>query len=287
MKQMNFLKITVYILPALLPLYLFWFLPIFVTLSISFTDWDYMSPWNSIHFLGFRNYTAVLCDERFYQCLVHTMIFSIGTVGCMIFTGFLLAQLVYEKKKDHPIMKFLLFSPWVTPMVTISIVWVYLLDQEQGLINQVLHFLNIRPLPWLTSSKLALISVMIVTIWKSAGYAMVIILGGLQRIPETHFEAAAMDGANALQRILYISIPEIRSTLWFLVFTGMVSSIRAYDQIQILTQGGPSGSTRTLIYYFYQLGFEEFDTGKASATSMIILMLTVGIQKSMSKIRNI
>ncbi|ETP71080.1 permease component of ABC-type sugar transporter [Lachnospiraceae bacterium JC7] len=271
------IKISLYILPACIPMLLFWFIPIFVTFGISFTNWDYMTELSRIRFLGVKNYISIFKDIRFYQCLLNTLAFTIGTVLPMMLIGFTLAQLIYSHKKEHPIFRILLFSPWVTPTVAISIVWIFLFDTDQGFLNQILSYLNVSKVPWLTSSKVALISVMLVTVWKSAGYAMVIFLGALHRIPKSLFEAASMDGAGTLEKIWFITLPEIRNTILFLIFTGTVSSIRAYDQIQILTQGGPSGSTRTLIYYFYQLGFEEFDTGKASATAIIILIITVSI----------
>lgn len=268
-------KITVlgFILPALIPLCVFWIYPICKAIWISFTDWDFMST--SIHFKGLENYMAVLKDPRFYEALRNTVIFTAGTLIPTICLGLLLALALSRKFHSSEILKFILFSPWITPTVAISIVWTWIYQPDGGLANQILALFHLPGLKWISSSDTAMLSVIIVTVWKSLGYAMIFYLSALEKVPKDLYEASAIDGAHSIRQFFDITIPSISPTTFFLTVITMINSLQAYDQIQILTQGGPSGSTRTLLYMYYQLGFQEFSMGKASAVAAIMMIITV------------
>ena len=173
------------------------------------------------------------------------------------------------------ILKFILFSPWITPTVAVSIVWTWIFEPDSGIANAILNFFGLPGLQWIKSSQTAMLSVIIVTVWKSLGYAMIFYLSALEKVPKELYEASEMDGAKGWQRFRDVTIPSISPTTFFLMIITMVNSLQAYDQIQILTQGGPSGSTRTLLYMYYQLGFEEFNMGQATAVSIILIGITV------------
>ncbi len=172
-------------------------------------------------------------------------------------------------------LQFILFSPWITPTVAISIVWTWIYEPDVGIANHVLKFFHLPALQWINSSSTAMLAVIIVTVWKSLGYAMIFYITALEKVPKELYEANALDGANSWQRFRDVTLPCISPTTFFLVIITMVNSLQAYDQIQILTQGGPSGSTRTLLYMYYQLGFEEFNMGQATAVAMILILITV------------
>ena len=179
-----------------------------------------------------------------------------------------------------------MFSPWITPTVAVSIVWTWIYNPDTGLANEVLKFFHLPALQWINSSNTALLSVIIVTVWKSLGYAMIFYLSALEKVPAELYEANSLDGANAWQRFRDVTLPCISPTTFFLLIVTMVNSLQAYDQIQILTQGGPSGSTRTLLYMYYQLGFEEYDMGQATAVAMVLVVITLilsGVQFLASK----
>lgn len=265
--------VIAFILPAVIPLIIFWIYPILRTLYISFTDWDYMSPQYSM--VGFNNYRFLFKDPRFYKALVNTAQFSLGTVIPTIVLGLGLALLLSKSMKGNGIFKFIVFSPWITPTVAISIVWSWIYEPNTGFANLVLNFFRLPALKWIASSDSAMLSVVIVTIWKSVGYAMIFYLSALEKVPEDLYEASSLDGARGLQRFRDVTIPCISPTTFFLVIITMVNSLQAYDQIQILTQGGPSGSTRTLLYMYYQLGFREFDMGQASAVAVVLIAITI------------
>ena len=273
-----------FILPALIPLAVFWIYPICRSLFISFTDCDYMSP--SYHFVFFDNFKRLLQDPRFYEALWNTLLFSAGTLIPTLAGGLFLALLLQKAFPGSGLFKFILFSPWITPTVAVSIVWTWIYNPDTGLANAVLKFFHLPALQWINSSNTALLSVIIVTVWKSLGYAMIFYLSALEKVPAELYEANSLDGANAWQRFRDVTLPCISPTTFFLLIVTMVNSLQAYDQIQILTQGGPSGSTRTLLYMYYQLGFEEYDMGQATAVAMVLVVITLilsGVQFLASK----
>ena len=262
-----------FVIPALIPLITFWIYPILKSIYISFTDWDYMSP--TYHFVFFDNFKALFRDQRFYDALWNTLVFTVGTLVPTIVLGLLLALLLQKSFKGSGILKFILFSPWITPTVAVSIVWTWIFEPDSGIANVILNFFGLPGLQWIKSSQTAMLSVIIVTVWKSLGYAMIFYLSALEKVPKELYEASGMDGAKSWQRFRDVTIPSISPTTFFLMIITMVNSLQAYDQIQILTQGGPSGSTRTLLDMYYQLGFEEFNMGQATAVAIILIGITV------------
>lgn len=266
-------SVMTFVVPALIPLTVFWIYPILRSMLLSLTDWDYMSP--SYFFVGLSNYVALFKDTRFYSALWNTFVFGIGTVIPTIIGGMILALLLQKAFRGDGIFKFILFSPWITPTVAISIVWTWIYEPDVGIANHVLKFFHLPALQWINSSSTAMLAVIIVTVWKSLGYAMIFYITALEKVPKELYEANALDGANSWQRFRDVTLPCISPTTFFLVIITMVNSLQAYDQIQILTQGGPSGSTRTLLYMYYQLGFEEFNMGQATAVAMILILITV------------
>ena len=269
----NLGAILFFVLPALIPLFIFWIYPILRSVWLSFTDWDFMTP--DYNFVWFKNYTSLFKDSRFYEALWNTLVFTAGTLFPTIIGGLGLALLLRKNFRGSGMFKFVLFSPWITPTVAISIVWTWIFREDGGLANLVLGFFGLPALKWISSSDTAMLSVIIVTVWKSLGYAMIFYLSALEKVPEELYEASALDGAKPWRQFLDMTLPGISPTTFFLMIITMVNSLQAYDQIQILTQGDPSGSTRTLLYMYYQLGFQEFKMGQATATAVIMIIITV------------
>lgn len=262
-----------FVLPALVPLLVFWIFPILKSIYISFTDWDYMSA--DYNFVFFDNFIALFKDQRFYDALWNTLLFCVGTLVPTIVLGLVLALLLQKAFRGSGIMKFILFSPWITPTVAVSIVWIWIYNPDTGIANALLDLLGLPELSWIKSSQTSMLAVIIVTVWKSLGYAMIFYISALEKVPKELYEASGMDGAKRLQRFRDVTIPCISPTTFFLMIITMVNSLQAYDQIQILTQGGPSGSTRTLLYMYYQLGFEEFNMGQATALAIVLILITL------------
>lgn len=266
-------RVWLFVLPALIPLAVFWIYPILRSIYISLTDWDYMSP--TYNFVWLDNFISLLKDQRFYDALWNTVVFSVGTLIPTILLGLGLALLLQKSFKGSGVIKFILFSPWITPTVAVSIVWTWIYDPGSGIANVILKFFGLPEIQWIKSSQTAMLAVIIVTVWKSLGYAMIFYLSALEKVPKELYEASGMDGAKSWQRFRDVTLPCISPTTFFLMIITMVNSLQAYDQIQILTQGGPSGSTRTLLYMYYQLGFEEFNMGQATAVAIVLILITI------------
>ena len=267
--------VLLFVLPALIPLIVFWIYPILRSIYLSFTNWDYISPTYKI--VGLKNYISLFHNPRFFEALWHTVVFTAGTLFPTIILGLILALLLVKNFRSSGIVKFILFSPWITPTVAISIVWSWIYKVDGGIANTILTNLGMAPLKWINSSDTAMISVIIVTIWKSLGYSMIFYLSALERVPGELYEAGALDGAFGWRQFVDITLPSISPTTFFLSIITMVNSLQAYDQIQVLTQGGPAGSTRTLLYMYYQLGFQEFNMGQATAVAVVMIILTAGL----------
>lgn len=261
-----------FIMPAILPLTIFWIYPMGKSLLISFTDWDYVSP--NYQYVAFSNYFELFSEPAFYSVLGNTLFFTIGVVIPCVIGGLLLALLVSGDGKGMGVYRTMIFSPWVTPTVAISIVWSWIFEPNVGLANWLLNLLHLPSLEWTSSSTWAMPAVIIVSIWKGVGWAMIFYLNALKRVSQSLYEAAALDGANNVRQFLHITIPIISPTTLFLIVITTIDALQAYDQIQVLTQGGPAGSTRTILYYYYQTAFEEFNMGKATAIAIILVIIT-------------
>lgn len=255
----------------MIPLAVFWIIPLFSALTISFTDWDYISP--TMNFVGIDNYSWILSDPDFIDALINTFVFGLGTIVTTLFFGLLFA-LIFQKSfwggKAH---QFIIFSPWITPTVAVALVWSWIYNPDNGFANFLLSRIGLQPMQWLQSGKTAMLGIIIFTVWKTVGYTMLFYLGALEKVPVSPYEAAAMDGTNWFQRFLKITLPMISPTTYFLFIINLISSIQVYDQIQIMTQGGPGGSTTTLLYLYYEKAFQNFQMGEANAVAIVILAI--------------
>lgn len=262
-----------FILPAMILLLVFWIIPIIWSGGLSFTDWDMMSE--NIHFMGLKNYTSLLKDPNFGKVLWNTLVFALGSTVPSIVIGLLVALAMNGARRGTGIYRTVIFAPYITPMVAVSVVWSWIFEPRVGILNFVLELFGLSGSQWTQSSETAMLSVLIVTVWKSIGWTMIFYMEAIRKVPQNLLEAAAIDGANSFWRFWKIIIPMISPTTFFLVIMSTISSLQAYDQIQVLTQGGPAGATRTLLYYYYQEAFRNFNTGKASAVAIVLVLITV------------
>lgn len=265
------LNILLFLLPAAVPLLIFWIYPMIKSIFISFTDWDYISSEYSI--VGLDNYKSLFTDEQFYQVLKNTFVFMAGTVIPTIVLGLAIAALIRKTCGLSSLYKAVIFSPWITPAVAVSIVWCWIFEPDTGFANYVLQCFNMPKLQWLQSSSTAMLGVIIVNVWKQAGWAMIFYLTALEKVPQDLYEAAEVDGAAKMDKFINVTLPLISPTTFFLSIILMIDSLKAYDSIRVLTQGGPSGSTETILYMYYQTAFENFNTGEATAIATILLII--------------
>ena len=268
----NRLKVLLFTAPLLVPLFTFWLVPFGYSIYISFTDWDYISP--DYSFIGLENYEYMVEDYEFIQAMLNTFWFSVGVVIPTILLGLVFAMLLHKNFKGSQFYRAVIFSPWITPTVAVSIVWSWVFETKSGLANHLLESAGFSAIPWLENGDPALVAVIIVTVWQAIGWTMLFYISALNKIPESLYEASLIDGCSSLTRFLKITLPLISPTTFFLVVVNIITAMQAFDQFQILTQGGPGGETRTLLYLFYQQAFERYEMGPAAATSLVIFLIT-------------
>jgi multiple sugar transport system permease protein len=213
--------------------------------------------------------------------VLNTVYFTGGTVPLTMLIGLSLALLLNQPLRFRGVFRTMYFLPVVTPFLVSAILWKWLYDSDNGLINYYLmkgHIID-EPLLWLSSQNLAMPAVIIMSIWAGVGFSMVIYLAGLQAIPEDLYESAKLDGAGTWARFRYITVPMVRPTTLFLLVMGIISSLQVFTQIFIMTQGGPVDKTTTMLYYVYLWAFKYYDMGYAAtlAFALFILLLVVTV----------
>ena len=261
-----------FILPAMLGILIFIIIPIFCSFGLSFTKWDLL---NSVQFVGFDNYKALFNDNLFYKILSNTIIFALSVSVLGVVIPLVLASILNAKISGSEFFKSAYFLPFITPMVVIGIVWAWIFDPNIGFLSQILHI----HINWLYDSNFAMPALIIVSVWKLIGYNMIIFLSGFSNISQNLFEAARIDGANAVQTFKNITVPLLSPTIFFVIIITAISSFQVFDLIYLMTEGGPFDSTNVLVYAIYKNAFEYFNVGKASAIAYvlftIILILTL------------
>ncbi|GIP40353.1 sugar ABC transporter permease [Paenibacillus sp. J31TS4] len=271
-------------LPAILFLLLFTYYPLVNSFYLSFTDWNLIKPIKK--FVGFDNYTRILTDDRFYHVLKVTFLYTIIDVIVTLVLGLLLALLFNKQSKAYGVMRLFVFMPYYISMVIASIVFIWILNPKYGVLNSFLGTLGINPVQWLNDPKTALFSLIMVSVWKSVGFTMIIFIGGLRSIPLDYYEASSLDGANKFHQFWHITVPLLSPTTLFLVVTSFISSMQVFQSVDIMTGGGPLESTKVMVMWIYQMAFEEFRAGRSSALVVIfflIIMAFTALQFAVSK----
>ena len=253
----------VFLAPALIGTLVFIIIPICASLFISFLDWDLISM---PKFVGMNNYIELFRDDFFWQILYNTIIYAVITTVFGVIIPLVLAVILNEKIKGANIFKTLYFLPYVTPMIVLAVVWAWIFDPNYGVFNYIFH----SDIKWLYDTKTAMIALIFVSVWKNIGYNMILLLAGLQNIPEEVEEAAKIDGATGVKKFLKITCPLLSPTILFVSIITTISSFQVFDLIFLMTQGGPENSTTVLVYWMYKNAFEFFKIGKASAIAYIL-----------------
>ena len=276
------LKVAGFLFPSYSVFVIFIFIPLIYSLVLSLFKYSLLS-YKSPKFIGLLNYKTLIKDPIFWVSLKNTVIFTIGTVFPLMIIGLLIAIILNTKLKFRNFFRVSSFIPVVTSLVAASIIWSLILDStSSGLLNFFLIKLGVEPQAWLSSSKWALFSVMVMYVWKNLGYIMLIYLAGLQSIPENLYEAASIDGANEFQKFFHITLPLLKPTTNFVFTTSIIGSFQVFTPIYIMTGGGPGYSSNTIVNYLYQKGFQDFKMGYASSIAYIlfaILFLITVVQR--------
>lgn len=261
--------------PSLALFGLVYLYPVAYSAYVSVFEWDLMTP---KRYVGLANYRELWSPE-FGEVLLNTACYSGGVVVLALGLGLALALLLNDRSRLSAGLQACIFSSYIVSWVAVSLLWVWMLDPQYGLVTYGLRLVGLRPVNWLGSPSVALWTLVLVTVWKTIGYPLVIYLAGLQAIPGDFYEAAALDGATGWKRFRFITWPLLSPTTLFLVVTLTIASFQGFDIVKIMTQGGPITSTMIYVYYIYEQAFQYFRLGRASAAVVIffalILLLTL------------
>jgi ABC-type sugar transport systems, permease components len=259
-------------LPSLLILGAFVMYPIVQSLLYSFQNVSIGGP---SQWIGLDNYAKLFGDPQFWNALAITLEFTVASVLVLVIVGFILALLLQQEGIATRIVRSIFFFPTIVSLVTIGLVWKFLLDPSIGFVGGVFDFLGLPPVAWLQSTSLALPTVIFVNIWKNLGFAMILLLAGLKGVPAERYEAARIDGAKTLQLVRFITIPGIRPTLLFTTLILTIQTLQVFDLVYVMTGGGPIFTTDTLVNLLYRDAFQNYQTGYASAISFVLFLIIV------------
>ena len=256
-----------FLAPGLLPLVLFTLGPMAASLIISLLRWDLLRPprWK-----GLGNYAQLLGDPDFHAAVLHTLYFIVGYLPLAFVGGLAIALALNQRLRGVAIFRTIYFLPVVTSWVVVAFMWKWLLNPQSGIVNYALSFVGIHGPGWWTDPGWAMPSIIVASAWKDLGFVMVILLAGLQAIPEDYYEAAAVDGAGRWARLWYITLPLLSPASFFVVVISLINSFQVFDQIWVMTGGGPVDSTSVVVLQIVRNAFSYGQVGYASAMSWVL-----------------
>jgi multiple sugar transport system permease protein len=265
-----------FLLPSAIPLLIFTVIPMVSSVWVSLHKWNLISP---MEWVGLGNYRNLLTEPMTGRVFLHTLIYVLGYLPLVYAGGLALALALNRKLRGRAFLRATYFLPVVTSWVVVALVWKWLLNPTNGLVNQVLGAIGLPEPGWWTDPAWALPSVILSSAWKDLGFVMVILLAGLQAIPPDLHEAAEVDGTSAWQRFWRITLPLLSPSTFFVVVISLINGFQVFDQVYVMTGGGPQGSSQVVVGQIYDLTFRYGRAGEASALSWIlfavILIITV------------
>lgn len=269
-KVMRRLRPYLVIAPSIIVLTVFWIYPIFEMGGLSLYEWNLVSPTRK--FVGLQNFINLAQDLQFRQTLLNTLLYMVFTVGLSVGLGMLCALHLKEASRRNRFLQAVVFSPYVISLASVSLLWLWIMNKDYGLLNQVLAIFGIAPVDWLGDSHVALGSLIAISVWKSVGYDALILVSALQSVPEDLYEAAELDHARPWATFRKITLPMVSPTLFFLIIVEVISALKVFETSQIMTQGGPQNATNTLVFSLYQYAFQFYKVGYAAAIGMVLLV---------------
>ncbi|MEK5641742.1 MULTISPECIES: carbohydrate ABC transporter permease [Paenibacillus] len=266
-----------FILPSLILYTLFVIVPTASSVYLSFTSWDGVS--SDVHYIGLANFVEIWHSDRVHNALKNTLILTVSLVVLENVAALLLAVLVDQVRWFRNLFRSIFYFPVLMSGVVMGFIWTIILNYNFGVFNQILDKIGLSSLmvDWLGSPKYAMVSIILSTVWKSAGYYMIIYLAGLQSISADLTEAASIDGANRWQQFRHVTFPLLAGSMTVCSVLSMISSLKIFDQIAVMTDGGPGFATETLTYIIYKVGFGEMRQGFGTAMAMVLFLLILVI----------
>jgi ABC-type sugar transport system permease subunit len=266
-----------FLAPSLILFGIFVYYSLGFNFYLSFTNWDFIRPTKT--FIGLNNYRLMFDDPRFWNVFRNTTFYAIGTVSISALLGLILAVILNQRLVGRGLARTLIFSPYITTVAAISLLWIWIFDPQYGLVNAVLAGFGIEGPRWLTSTTWAMPAIIIMSVWRSMGYDMVLFLAGLQSIPQELYDAAKVDGANPWQSFWSITLPLLTPTTFFVLVTSVIGAFQVFDSIAVMTAGGPVDATKVFNFYIYESAFTQFRAGYAASVAVvlfgIIMLMTI------------
>lgn len=272
--------------PALIIMFIFMILPFFMAIFYSFTNRRLVvNPKNPTAFVAWGNYVKLFTNRTAKQAFFNTFEYTVILVPAVLVLATLLALLINRKAKGVTIFRMIYFSPQVVTMTVVTVIWGFFFSSTaDGLFNSIFRFFGLPAQRWLQDAKLAMPSIAIMSIWQCLGMQMIIVLGGLQYIPEELYEACTIDGANSWQQLIYLTIPQLKNTLVYVFISNTIYSLKMFTQVYMLTQGGPNHATTTLVYLMYEEGFTNNRVGYTSAIAVVFFLMVLVISLIQNKV---
>ncbi|WNQ09034.1 sugar ABC transporter permease [Paenibacillus aurantius] len=267
-----------FILPNLAGYLVFVLVPILFSLYLVFLDWDYLKGFSGMEWVGLQNFIRMGDDPKIIKSLTNNTVYTILSVPSTMLIGLLLAVVLNRYVYYKNALRTMIFLPYISSLVAVSVIWSIMYQAQNGPVNAALKALGVaHPPGWLSSPSSALYAIIIMAVWATVGYAMVLYLAGLQGIPKDLYEAADIDGASPIRKLLRITIPMLTPTTFFLGVTLLIGSFQVFGPVAVMTQGGPVDSTMVLSYHIYLLAFRYYQMGYAAALSWVLFALIFAI----------
>ena len=263
-----------FLFPSLGGLALFTLVPILASLGLTLFEWDLLTP---PQLAGLGNFERMLHDRNFWAALGHTLYFIVGYIPLVMVIALGVAVILNQKIKGRILFRTAFFIPVVSAWVAVALLWKWIFNPKFGILNYLLGLVGIEGLTWLFDPQLAMPAIIITSVWKDIGFVMVMFLAGLQGIPAEYYEVAAIDGASSLQRFRHITLPLLSPTTFFALIISLINSFQVFDQVWIMTGGGPAGATSVLVQQIVKNAFSYSRMGYASALSWVLFLLVFGV----------
>jgi len=260
-----------FVAPSMIVFTVFVFIPMLTSLVFSFLDFNLM--FTKVSFAGTKYYAKALSDSRFWNAMKNTIVYTLAVLILQIPFALLLAASIQKPCKRNDLFKTVYFIPAICSMSVISIIWSLLLNKDIGIVSYYLSFLGIHLVDWLNDPDWAMPAVIFISIWKNFGLTMIMLLAGLNNIPKHYYEAADIDGATSWSKFQKITLPLLTPTLGFVIITTMIGSFQVFDQVYVMTKGGPLHKTETVVQYIYTMGIGSSKMAYACAMAMILLAI--------------
>ncbi len=264
-----------FLLPSLIVFGVFTYYALGFNVYLSTVRWNFIAPVKVN--VGLENYQRLFADRRFWTVVRNTFYYALGSVSLGMILGLGLALLLNQQIKARSFFRTLIFSPYITTIAAIALLWIWIFDPTYGLFNYILGLVGIDGPRWLTDVKWAMPALIIMNVWRTMGYDMVIFLAGLTAIPTEFYEAAEIDGANRIARFRYITLPLLSPTTFFIMVTSLIGALQVFDQVAVMTAGGPVDATKVFNYYIYEQAFAYFRAGNGAAVAMVLFVIILAL----------